>query len=99
MLFTEITRAAVLLCCVNNKKKCSASAFCACTVLRIALYSLHAKQEEQLAMQYAIVNFTTQQTQFYATFALASAAITAYNVQPSHTVVIVDLQENAVEQL
>lgn len=50
-------------------------------------------------MQYAIVNFTTQQTQFYATFAQASAACAAYNVQQAHTVVIVDLEENAVEQL
>jgi hypothetical protein len=50
-------------------------------------------------MQYAIVNFTTQQTQFYATFAQASAAIETYNVQPGHVVVVVDLQENAVEQL
>lgn len=50
-------------------------------------------------MQYAIINFTTQQTQFYATFAQASAACAAYNVQNNNTVVIVDLQECAVEQL
>jgi hypothetical protein len=50
-------------------------------------------------MQYAIINFTTQQTHFYATFAQASAACEEYNVQAEHVVVIVDLQECAVEQL
>ncbi len=50
-------------------------------------------------MQYAIVNFTTKQSDFYATFEDASNACAAYNVQSDHVVVIVDLQENAVEQL
>ena len=50
-------------------------------------------------MQYAIINFTTQQTQFYATFAQASTALAEYNVLHTHTVVIVDLAELAVEHL
>ena len=50
-------------------------------------------------MQYAIINFTTKQSDFYATFEDASNACAVYNVQPGHVVVIVDLQENAVAQL
>ena len=49
-------------------------------------------------MQYAIINFTQQTTQFYNTFASASAACTEYNVAGDN-VYIVDLQENAIEKL
>lgn len=48
---------------------------------------------------YAIVNFTTKQSDFYNTFEEASNACAVYNVQPGHVVAIVDLQENAIEQL
>ena len=50
-------------------------------------------------MQYVIINFTTKQSDFYATFEDASNACVNYNVQPGHVVVIVDLQENVIEQL
>ena len=50
-------------------------------------------------MHDAIGNFTTMHSDFYATFEDASNACTNYNVQPGHVVAIVDLQENAVEQL
>ena len=50
-------------------------------------------------MQYAIINFATQQTTFFATFAQASAACTAYNSSNMSSVYIVDLQANAIEKL
>jgi hypothetical protein len=50
-------------------------------------------------MQYALVNFTTQTTEFFRTFSEASAACTAYHVKPNHRVYIVDLEENAIEKL
>ncbi len=50
-------------------------------------------------MQYVVVNFTTQQSQFYVTFEAAVEAVRVYNVQPGHVVAVVDLQENAVEVL
>ena len=50
-------------------------------------------------MQYAIINFATQQTTFYSTFAQASADCTAYNSSNMSSVYIVDLQENAIEKL
>ena len=49
-------------------------------------------------MQYAIVNFTKQTTQFFACFNTASAAIADYNVAED-VVYIVDLESNAIEQL
>jgi hypothetical protein len=54
---------------------------------------------EEHIMQYALVNFTTQTTEFFRTFSEASAACTAYNVKPNHRVYIVDLEENAIEKL
>jgi len=54
---------------------------------------------EGFNMQYAIINFATQQTTFFATFAQASAACTAYNSNNMSSVYIVDLQENAIEKL
>jgi hypothetical protein len=50
-------------------------------------------------MQYAIINFATQQTTFYSTYAQASAACIAYNSSNMSSVYIVDLQENAIEKL
>ena len=50
-------------------------------------------------MQYALINFTTKQTQLYATFSEASNACVAYQVMPNHCVYIVDLSENAIEKL
>ena len=50
-------------------------------------------------MQYAIINFATQQTTFFATFTQASAACTAYNSNNMSSVYIVDLQANAIEKL
>ena len=50
-------------------------------------------------MQYAIINFATRQTTFFATFAQASAACTSYNSSNMSIVYIVDLQENAIEKL
>ena len=47
---------------------------------------------------YAIINFTRQTTQFYNTFAAASAACTNYNVA-GDSVYIVHLQDNAIEKL
>ena len=49
-------------------------------------------------MQYAIVNFTKQTTQFYATFSAASAACTAYNVA-GDAVYVVSVPDYAVEKL
>ena len=54
--------------------------------------------EAESNMQYAIINFTKQTTEFYADFDSASAAITEYPVG-SDVVAIVDLAENAVEIL
>ena len=51
------------------------------------------------AMQYAIINFATQQTTFFATFDQASAACTAYNSSNMSSVYVIDLQENAIEKL
>jgi hypothetical protein len=48
---------------------------------------------------YAIINRTTQTTQFYYTFAAASEACRAYNVQPGQNVYIVDFAESKIEQL
>jgi hypothetical protein len=62
-------------------------------------YNICTVRKQEQNMQYAIVNFTTKQSDFYATFEDASNACTNYNVQPGHVVAIVDLQENAVEQL
>ena len=50
-------------------------------------------------MQYAIINFATLTTTFFATFAQASAACTAYNSSNMSSVYVVDLQENAIEKL
>jgi hypothetical protein len=50
-------------------------------------------------MQYAIINFVTKTTEFYATFQAASNACVAYNSSDMSSVYIVDLQENAIEQL
>jgi hypothetical protein len=50
-------------------------------------------------MQYAIINFATQQTTFFATFDQASAACTAYNSSNMSSVYVIDLQENAIEKL
>ena len=49
-------------------------------------------------MLYAIVNFTKCTTQFFADFASASAAITAYNPQDD-VVYVVDLEYGGMEQL
>lgn len=49
-------------------------------------------------MQYAIINFTSKQTQFYATFGEAADACAVYNTQ-GDSVYIVDVQENAIEKL
>ena len=54
---------------------------------------------EEHIMQYAIINFATQQTTFFATFAQASAACAAYNSSNMSSVYIVDLQANAIEKL
>ena len=54
--------------------------------------------EAESNMQYAIINFTKQTTEFYTDFDSASAAITEYPVG-SDVVAIVDLAENAVEIL
>ena len=63
-------------------------------------YSVHTQTNiEGTTMQYAIINFATQQTTFFATFAQASAACTAYNSSNMSSVYIVDLQENAIEKL
>lgn len=50
-------------------------------------------------MQYAIINFATQTTTFFATFAQASAACTAYNSSNMSSVYIVDTQACAIEKL
>lgn len=50
-------------------------------------------------MQYAIINFTKQTTQFFACFNTASAAIADYNVAAEDVVYIVDLESNAIERL
>jgi len=47
---------------------------------------------------YAIINFTKQTTQFYNTFADASAACAEYNVA-GDSVYIVSIPDNAVEKL
>ena len=47
---------------------------------------------------YAIINFTTQTTQFYNTFAAASAACVEYNVA-GDSVYIVSVPDNAGEKL
>ena len=47
---------------------------------------------------YAIINFTQKTTQFYSTFASASAACTQYNVAGDN-VYIVSTTDNAVEKL
>jgi hypothetical protein len=49
-------------------------------------------------MQYAIINFTSKQTQFYATFDEAAEACAVYNTQ-GESVYIVDVEENAIEKL
>jgi hypothetical protein len=48
---------------------------------------------------YAIVNTATQAIQFYHTFAAASVACAAYNVQPTHRVYIIDFAAAQIEQL
>ncbi len=48
---------------------------------------------------YAVINATTQTTQFYYTFAAASEACRAYNVVPGHNVYIVNFAESQIEQL
>lgn len=48
---------------------------------------------------YAIINTATQAVQFYYTFAAASVACTAYNVQPNHKVYIIDFAAAQIEQL
>ena len=63
-----------------------------------AIVLVHNAYKEHI-MQYAIINFATQQTTFFATFAQASAACTAYNSNNMSSVYIVDLQENAIEKL
>jgi hypothetical protein len=47
---------------------------------------------------YAIINFTRQTTQFYSTFAAASAACTNYNVA-GDSVYVVSIPDSAVEKL
>jgi hypothetical protein len=48
---------------------------------------------------YAIVNTATQAIQFYHTFAAASVACAAYNVQPNTRVYIIDFASAQIEQL
>jgi hypothetical protein len=48
---------------------------------------------------YAIVNTATQAIQFYHTFAAASVACAAYNVQPNTRVYIIDFAASQIEQL
>lgn len=48
---------------------------------------------------YAIVNTSTQAIQFYYTFAAASVACAAYNVQPNTKVYIINFSESQIEQL
>lgn len=47
---------------------------------------------------FAIINFTKQTTQFYSTFASASAACTAYNVAGDN-VYIASVADSALEKL
>ena len=47
---------------------------------------------------YAIINFTQQTTQFYNTFAAASAACAEYNVA-GDSVYIISVPDNAIEKL
>ena len=67
--------------------------------IALLCYSICIVTKKGTAMQYAIINFATQQTTFFATFAQASAACTAYNSSNMSSVYIVDLQENAIEKL
>ena len=75
------------------KKHLTAAHTCAISVVR------NTNKHRGLYMQYAIINFATQQTTFFATFAQASAACTAYNSSNMSSVYVVDLQENAIEKL
>ena len=68
------------------------------TALLCVIVLVHNALEEH-TMQYAIINFATQQTTFFATFAQASAACTAYNSSNMSSVYVIDLQENAIEKL
>ena len=49
-------------------------------------------------MQYAIINFTSKQTQFYATFDEAAEACAVYNTQ-GESVYIVDVELKAIENV
>ena len=49
-------------------------------------------------MQYAIINFPSKPTQFYATFDEAVETCAVYNTQ-GESVYIVDVELNAIEKL
>ena len=48
---------------------------------------------------YAIVNTNTKAITFYNSFNAASEACRAYNVQPGHSVYIINFAESQIEQL
>ena len=76
---------------LNKKKRLTNALVCVIVLVHDAL--------EEHTMQYAIINFATQQTTFFETFAQASAACTAYNSSNMSSVYVIDLQENAIEKL